>query len=407
MHSFSFFSIALLMTVTILAASCARAHGKTEPADFSIFCDVCGNNATYCRLSYRITCGTGLVSPLLHTSFPNFNYNYTSEFCCSYYYPAGGPLPVCQRWNGFANNSGALWSVQNYVQGYQCVYSDGLGSDDTADAVAGGLALWVIVIIVVVSILGVICAPFVICCLCGCCCAECQADRNTLPPYLVAVMPDYMLTKSPAPVSQIAMTALPIQAIPPSPAGSPLAGRYFNLPASPSAASGPPLPPRPGFAQMLQKQLDEQCPHQTPDSVAYFLLNNPSVSRVAAAEWLTQDTGYHRQTLTFLLSQQQYSGLRVDQALLVMLATLEPRTHLAVARVLFVFATCYWRQNAAAWVSGHEAVLTVATSLMAVWRGLLDSDTFVNDGLAMNEPELTREPLMEMYRSMSAQRASP
>ena len=209
--------------------------------------------------------------------------------------------------------------------------------------------------------------------------------------------------------------------------------RYFNQPAAPSSRSRPPAallpssypPPsnpelaaQPSSAQSarsstaahtqtaqgLQHLLDAHCPQQTPESIGHFVLTHSSVSPVAAADWLTQPTRFHQQTLSIVLGQQDYTGLTVDQALLLLLATLDPRSDTATERVLYAFAGYYYSQNAGLWVGGDQAVLSVATALMAVWRGLIDRDTFVNDVLQLHEPPLTPHRLHQMYDSLTAQR---
>ena len=202
-----------------------------------------------------------------------------------------------------------------------------------------------------------------------------------------------------------------------SSARSPSPPQALPLPASyppplnPASAAPPPLPPsvptaalQTQTAQGLQHLLDAHCPQQTPESISQFLLTNASVSAVAAADWLTQPTRFHQQTLSIVLGQQDYGGLSIDQALLLLLATLDPRSDAATERVLAAFAGYYYSQNAGAWVGGDEAVLAVATALMAVWRGLIDRDTFVNDALSMQEPALTRQRLVQMYDTLTAQR---
>ena len=278
-------------------------------------------------------------------------------------------------------------------------------SDDASDDIAG-MASWLFAIMIVLVVIFVACLPFIICCACGYGCAECCRE-DQLPPQFVAVMPNFMFAHPPPTQPAVAMTAVPVRMG--SETASPTSSGvgYINLPASPSASAftlAPPLPPRPDSAQSFQQLLDAKCPQRIPDIVAHFILTSPSISHVAAAEWLTQDTPYHRQTLTLLLIQQNYSGLGVDHALRLLLNQLDPRSHTAVARVLQIFTGVYHTRNAAAWAGGMEAVLTIATALMAVWRGLLDCETFVADGVAMNEPKLTHEALRQMYETMAAQR---
>ena len=233
---------------------------------------------------------------------------------------------------------------------------------------------------------------------------------------------------APLPASYLPASARPPTYSAPTPSSSytpssrdaPPVIRYFNQPSPLPVSYAPPSQPTPPAprthsaistatvpsqtSQGLQHLLDAHCPQQTPESIGHFLLTSPSVSPAAAADWLTQPTRFHAQTLSIVLGQQDYSGLSVDQALLLLLATLDPRSDTATEQVLYAFAAYYYSQNGGVWAGGEEAVLAVSTALMAVWRGLIDRETFVNDGLAMREPSLPRHRLMQMYDALTAQR---